>query len=158
MREVERIANQLSRGISGEAWHGPVVLELLEGISAAQAAAHPVAGAHSIWELALHIEAWLRACRQRLAGERAQLTTNQDWPPVSNSAEADWQKVAASIKQAHDELSAAILTLDDAQLDAPVLPAMSSVYVTLHGAVQHSLYHAGQIAVLKKAISEGQTA
>jgi uncharacterized damage-inducible protein DinB len=155
MREVERIANQLSRAISGEAWHGPAVLELLEGISAEQAAAHPVADAHSIWEIALHIEAWLRACCQRLADEQAQLTTNQDWPPVSKANEVEWKNVAAAIKQAHDDLSDAILALEDARLDAPILTGMSSVYVTLHGAIQHSLYHAGQIAVLKKALSEG---
>jgi uncharacterized damage-inducible protein DinB len=29
---------------------------------------------------------------------------------------------------------------------------MSSRYVSLHGAVQHTLYHAGQIALLKKAL------
>jgi hypothetical protein len=51
---------------------------------------------------------------------------------------------------------AAIGTLDDARLDQPILEhpeiKFSSVYVTLHGGVQHDLYHAGQIAVLKKAL------
>jgi hypothetical protein len=34
---------------------------------------------------------------------------------------------------------------------------MSSTYVTLHGVVQHSLYHAGQIALLKKALGPPPT-
>lgn len=29
---------------------------------------------------------------------------------------------------------------------------MSSVYVTLHGIIQHSLYHAGQIAMIEEGI------
>jgi len=29
---------------------------------------------------------------------------------------------------------------------------MSTVYVTLHGVIQHDLYHAGQIAMLKKGL------
>jgi uncharacterized damage-inducible protein DinB len=29
---------------------------------------------------------------------------------------------------------------------------MSTGYVTLHGVIQHDLYHAGQIAMLKKAL------
>ena len=45
-----------------------------------------------------------------------------------------------------------MLRLDDAQLDEPILADMSSRYVSLHGAVQHTLYHAGQIALVKKAL------
>jgi uncharacterized damage-inducible protein DinB len=157
MREVERITNQLERAISGDAWHGPAVMELLNGTNAEQAAARPVAGAHSIWELSLHIGAWLRACRRRLAGDRAQLTDAEDWPQISDAGEEAWKKAVESIKDTHGELASAILALDDSRLDEPILTGLSSVYVTLHGVIQHCLYHAGQIAVLKKALSEGKT-
>jgi hypothetical protein len=43
-------------------------------------------------------------------------------------------------------------TLRDDQLDEPILHENYSRYVLLHGLVQHDLYHAGQIAVLKKAL------
>jgi hypothetical protein len=49
--ELQRLEDQLERALEGEAWHGPSVLEILEGVSAHQAAAHPIAGPHSIWEL-----------------------------------------------------------------------------------------------------------
>ena len=62
VRETEKIVNQLHRAFVGEAWHGPAVLEILKGVSAEQALARPLDGGHSIWELALHIEAWVRAC------------------------------------------------------------------------------------------------
>ena len=49
-----------------------------------------------------------------------------------------------------------IAALDDSKLDRPIIEnaetPFSSVYVTVHGVVQHDLYHAGQIAILKKAI------
>jgi uncharacterized damage-inducible protein DinB len=153
--EMARTVDQLKRAFLGKAWHGPAVLEILEGVTAEQAAAHPVAGSHSIWELALHIEAWLRACRRRLQGERAQLGDAEDWPAITATDEKAWQQTLESIKQAHDELSSAILLLDDSRLDQPIIEGMSSVYVTLHGVIQHSLYHAGQIAILKKVHSEG---
>ena len=70
MKETERIREQLKRAFEGGAWHGPGVLEILENVSAAQAATHPIEGAHSIWELVLHIKAWEDACRRRLSGER----------------------------------------------------------------------------------------
>jgi uncharacterized damage-inducible protein DinB len=157
MTEIERIIDQLNRAFVGEAWHGPAVIEILEGITAQQAAAHPLAGGHSIWELALHITAWTRAGSQRLHGDRAQLTDAENFPPVTDSDERAWEVVRESIKQAHEELRSAILLLDDSRLEQPIIEGMSSVYVTLHGVIQHSLYHAGQIAILKKAFSEGQT-
>ncbi|HEV2884620.1 MAG TPA: hypothetical protein VGW36_07165, partial [Pyrinomonadaceae bacterium] len=61
MKENERIAGQYEKAFEGGAWHGPSVLELVRDISAAESAAHPISEAHSIWELALHIEAWERA-------------------------------------------------------------------------------------------------
>jgi uncharacterized damage-inducible protein DinB len=157
MGEVERIVDQLNRAFSGNAWHGPAVLETLEGVTAKQAAAHPIDDAHSIWELALHIEAWTTAGRRRLQADRAQLSDAENFPPASGTGEVAWKQVQESLKQAHDELAAAILQLDDSRLDQPIIDGMSSVYVTLHGVIQHSLYHAGQIAILKKAISERQT-
>jgi hypothetical protein len=62
MKETERIRDQLHRAFAGDAWHGPSVLEILENVTASQAATRPIAGAHSIWELVLHIKAWNDAC------------------------------------------------------------------------------------------------
>jgi uncharacterized damage-inducible protein DinB len=150
MTEVSRILDQLNRAFEGEAWHGPAVLEILNGTTAEQAAARPLNGAHTIWETALRISAWLRACRRRLDGERAQLTESEDWPAVMATGDKAWQEVIAEMKQVLGELRSAIARLGDSRLDQPVADGMSSVYVTLHGVIQHSLYHAGQMAILKK--------
>ena len=150
MTEVNRIMDQLSRAFEGEAWHGPAVLEILRETTARQAAARPLNGAHTIRETALHISAWLRACRRRLEGDRAQLAEFEDWAVVTNTDDEAWQEVIAGMKQALDELRSAIALLDDSRLDQPIIDGMSSVYVTLHGVIQHSLYHAGQMAILKK--------
>lgn len=154
--EVERIRDQFRRAFDGEAWHGPSVLQLLDGITAQQAASHPIPGAHSIWELTLHIEAWERACRRRLEGDRAQLTDAEDWQPIDDTSEAAWESTKQSLIDNHRELLHAISNLDESRLNAPIIKdpntPFSSVYVTLHGGVQHDLYHAGQIAMLKKAL------
>jgi len=157
MSEVERLVDQLNRAFVGEAWHGPAVIDILEGITASQAASHPVAGGHSIWELALHLTAWTRAGSRRLRGDRAQLSDAENFPPVTDSGERAWEEARQSIRLAYEELRDAILSLEDSRLDQPIMEGMSSVYVTLHGVIQHSLYHAGQIAILKKAFSERQT-
>jgi len=53
MRESERIADQLKRAFEGKSWHGPSLLEILKDVTAGQAAARPIPGAHSIWEIVL---------------------------------------------------------------------------------------------------------
>jgi uncharacterized damage-inducible protein DinB len=156
MSEVERIRNQFERAFDGEAWHGPSVLALLEGVTAEQAAARPIPGAHSIWELTLHIAAWEDACRRRLEGDPAQLSDDENFPPIRDTNQAAWETAKRKLIDTHRRLLDAIAATDDSRLDQPIIDSAettySSAYVTLHGGVQHSLYHAGQIAILKKAI------
>jgi uncharacterized damage-inducible protein DinB len=155
MSEVERITDQLQRAFQGDAWHGPPVMEILEGITSQQAAARPLDAVHSIWEIALHIAAWERAGVMRLQGDRAQLPTEEDWPSIGETSELAWEQTRKALLQGHNDLVQAISRLDESRLDEPIVEGMSSVYVTLHGIIQHSLYHAGQIAILKKMVSEG---
>ena len=156
MKETERIREQLNRAFAGGAWHGPGVLEILENVTASQAAARPIIGAHSIWELVLHIKAWEDACRRRLSGDRAELLDEEDWPPVAETSDEAWKNTLTALRENHQKFYEAIASVDDARLDQPILEGMTTVYATLHGAVQHDLYHAGQIAILKKA-STGET-
>ena len=156
MTEIERICDQFRRAFDGHAWHGPSVLSLLEGISASQAAARPIPSAHSIWQLVNHIAAWDRACLRRLNGDPAQLSDEEDWAPINDTSESAWQKTKQDLVATHEDLLTKIATLDDSQLDNRIIEnpdvPYSTIYVTLHGGVQHDLYHAGQIAVLKKAL------
>ena len=156
MSEVDRIGDQFRRAFDGQAWHGPSLMSILEGVTAAQAAAHPIPGAHSIWELTQHIRAWESACLRRLGSDPAQLSDLEDWQPVNDTSEAAWQKTKQDLIDTHQQLLQAIASVDDSRLDQPIISnasfSSSSVYVTLHGGVQHDLYHAGQIAILKKAL------
>jgi uncharacterized damage-inducible protein DinB len=149
--EVERIQSQLRRAFEGKAWHGPALLELLADVDAPKAAARPIADAHSIWELVLHIAAWDKAVANRLDGGRGAVSDEENFPVVNDTSEASWQKTIETLKQNHDALMEAVGRVDESRLDTPVVEGMSSVYGHMHGAIQHDLYHAGQIAILKKA-------
>ena len=157
MTEIERISDQFRRAFDGNAWHGPSILALLEGVTASQAAARPIPSAHSIWQLVNHIGAWERACLRRLNGDPAQLADEEDWPAVGDTSEVAWEKTKQELVAGHQQLLQKIAELDDGRLDQPIIndpsTTYSSVYVTLHGGVQHDLYHAGQIALLKKALT-----
>lgn len=152
MSETQRIVDQLDRAMNGEAWHGPHLEELLKDVSAAQAAAYPVHGAHSIWELVNHIAAWNLILASRASGIAVNVTTEQDWPPVTDTSAASWKKALETLRSARAELSGNVEKMTDAQLDNIAPGKDHTLYVMLHGGVQHDLYHAGQIAVLKKAL------
>lgn len=151
MTEAARIADQLRRAFYGSAWHGPAVLELLEDADAATVAAKPLKDVHSIWELLLHVEAWDRAAMVRLGGEKCQPKGDDNFPPVRKATETAWRKALASAKRTHDKLVKTVEGLSDARLRDRVPGKRYDFYHMLHGIAQHELYHAGQIAILKKA-------
>ena len=104
----------------------------------------------------MHIEAWECACLRRLNGDPAQLTDEENFRPIDDNSNAAWERTKQEMIHTHRELLDAIARVDEARLNEPIIAnstaPSSSVYVTLHGGVQHDLYHAGQIALLKKAL------
>ena len=143
--EVARIQNQLQGAFEGEAWHGPSLMELLADVDADKAAARPIAEGHSIWELVLHIAAWDKAVADRLLGGRGPVSAAENFPAVTDTSEAAWQGAIETLKANHRKLIEAMAQVEKPDL-MPVVEGMSSAYVHMHGAVQHDLYHAGQIA------------
>jgi uncharacterized damage-inducible protein DinB len=154
MSESTRLADQLRRAFEGHAWHGDSVLELLADVYARTAAAHPIKNAHSIWELVLHIAAWDNAVRRRAGGTAVRLSAKQNFPSVTDKSEGAWNKAVEHLKHTHDELVEAVAAFPDSRLQEQV-PGKTAKYYNFFymfsGIVQHELYHAGQIALLKKA-------
>ncbi|MFZ0814954.1 MAG: DinB family protein [Candidatus Sulfotelmatobacter sp.] len=150
LSESALIADQLRRAFEGDAWHGPALLELLDDVDAATAAAKPLPDVHSIWELVLHIAAWDAATCRRIAGEVCQPEGTDNFPVVPKPTEAAWRKAVAETKRAHDVLVKTVEGLPESRLRERVPGKKYDFYHLLHGVVQHELYHAGQIAILKK--------
>ena len=156
MSEVERILDQMDRAFAGDAWHGPPLKPMLDGMTAEEAAKHPIKGAHSIWELVRHITAWNTIVERELSGAAVEVTPEMDWPTVWEATDVQWQRAVQNLVDARSRLRKAVESLRDEQLDErPAKRTSNSRYVMLHGIVQHDLYHAGQIAILKKALQAG---
>jgi len=168
MSRATRLANHIERTATGPMWHGPALADVLEGVTADRARRRPVAGAHSIWELVLHITVWCDIARQRIKGQATgDPTPAQDWPtapitvpgsdpksgsdPASSDGDSDWRLAVERLGESHRQLAADVRLLDEAQLDALVPGLTYSVSVLLSGVVEHGTYHGGQIALLKRA-------
>jgi uncharacterized damage-inducible protein DinB len=153
MSETERIWNQLQRSFEGnEAWNCPSLRDLLAAVTAQQAHAHPIPGAPSIWELLLHLTAQERVACRRLAGEAVpSLPESLAWPRPVAPSPAAWLAAKLDFGEARRELRQAVAVLDEARLGDPVPGREYSLYVLLHGVVEHALYHAGQVEMLMLA-------
>jgi uncharacterized damage-inducible protein DinB len=158
MAEIERIIDQMQRAFSREAWCGASMQEALAGVTADCAAARPLKRAHNIWEIVLHVGAWKGTIRQRLTGDPVRMPTEGGWPAVADVRAFAWEETLAELERRHNELMKEVGKLTDARLEDILLAEQTresgggvSCYVTLHGMAQHDLYHAGQIAMLKKS-------
>ena len=140
--EARRIATQLTRAVNGPAWHGPSLAAAIRGVSPRQAARKPLRGVHSIWEIALHANAWLDIVRQRVEGKPPKVTMAMNWPAVTKKGTREWRRVGNDMRQSAAGLARTIRSQKDDKLP----------YLALHGVVQHTIYHAGQIAILKKGL------
>lgn len=163
MREVERIIEQLRHGFDGDPWHGPSLWDVLDDVEAAQARERPAPEVHTIWEIVLHLTAWIHEITRRLQDGIAQDPADGDWPAVPGShAGADEDAWAASVRAlaaAHGELLTLLAAMEEDVLDARIgdvrdrsLGSGVTRYETLHGLAQHHAYHAGQIVLLKKLV------
>lgn len=157
---IGELLDDLQRSWNGDPWHGPSVERLLEGVSATAAAQTPIAGAHSIWAIVLHMTAWTDEVRLRLEGKAPSDPPQGDWPAVPSSiTPAAWTAACEALGTAHRALEAAVASLPHARLDDPVglerVPALGtgiSHAAMVRGLVQHHAYHGGQLALLRRAL------
>ncbi len=157
MDEISRIVDQLEREFAGDPWHGSPLSQILAGVTHERAAAKPLASAHSIWELVLHMTGWKNEVRRRLSGAPAGEPEAGDWPAVGEVSEKAWREARDGLESAHKQLVSAVRRLPETQLFEPTndprnreLGTGVSYYELLHGIVQHDVYHSGQIALLKR--------
>jgi uncharacterized damage-inducible protein DinB len=148
MAQMERIARMFRQTFEGKPYYGPSVLGALENVTATAAARRPTPAAHSIWEIVLHLTAELRYALEVVQGTAGPY--GDTWPEVIDTTEAAWEKAVGELKRANRALVRAVTKLDDSMLEQKPIRVRGPFYTMIHGTMQHNIYHAGQIAILKK--------
>ena len=149
--EGQALAEELRAIWHGDAWHGPALRELLEDVSSRDAAARPLQDGHSLWELVLHMAAWTDTWRRRLEGQALAEPEAGDFPPASATTPEAWTASKARLADAHESLTERVARLEPAELEATVPGCEYDARFLVKGAIRHTVYHSGQIALLKKA-------
>ena len=150
MSENERIVEQLKQVHEGEAWHGPSVCEAIDGVDATGAASRPIRAAHSIWEIVHHVRVTDEGVRAHLTGQPT--AEEPDWPTLDDTGDSAWRTAVAKLKDSQRALRDAVARLPEARLSDAVPGKSHSYWYELLGLMHHDLYHAGQIALLKRAL------
>ena len=146
-RELKHIVKVLQHTYEKNAWHGPAVKEVLENVTPADAQKR-LSDSHSIIELVAHMTAWRLFVVKKLQGNTEYKVTDE----MNFTTPTDWVKVIEELDASQARLIEALKSFDSSKLYDPV-PHGSynyNFYTLLHGIIHHDLYHAGQIALLKK--------
>jgi uncharacterized damage-inducible protein DinB len=157
MSEVDRILDQLQRAFDGDAWYGPSLGDALDGVNARLAVHRPIADGHNIAEIVRHVTVWTREIARRLRTGVAEDLEEADWTETNAVTDDEWAAMLDALDAAQGALVDEMKNVTDADLERMIGDVRDraqgtgiSRYVMLHGLVQHHIYHAGQIALLRK--------
>ena len=129
---------------SGEGYAAQALKTVLKEVSPEKASLRPIPGAHTIWEIMVHLVGYREAVRKRLEGRRRSHERNDYWNPVANLTPAAWKRLMKRLDVSQRGLLEGIRRLDD--------PGYARVEGSLRFLIHHDLYHAGQIGVLRRAV------
>jgi uncharacterized damage-inducible protein DinB len=151
---MKRTLELLDRAYRAKAWHGPALLETLKDVSAEMAARRVVKGAHTIWELVDHVASWNLIVAERLAGRAPQVPPALNFPKTPPATPAAWKKSLTRLAASQRKFRAAVAKFRETQLGRIRPGTKLSWNVLIHGQIQHQLYHAGQIAMLRRGMGK----
>ena len=160
MSPIDVLADLWRRSCWSDPWHGSSLGALLRDVDAATAAAHPIEGGHSIWEVVLHLTGWTDEVTRRLAGHAPAMPQAGDWPAPAEPGAVRWRETLDALAEAQGRLERAIVGFPADRLaelvgherDAPLGTGVSYEGL-IQGSLQHNAYHGGQIALLRRAAS-----
>ncbi|WP_426061907.1 DinB family protein [Hymenobacter sp. B1770] len=148
-----QIAQQVREVHFGGNWTVSNLQEQLAGLTWQQATAR-VASCNSIAALVYHINYYISACLGVLRGEP--LTAHDKYsfahPPINS--QADWEQLLEKIWADARAFAYLIEQLPEHRLwETMADEKYGNFYRNLHGIVEHTHYHLGQIALLKKLLT-----
>ncbi|PTQ93137.1 putative damage-inducible protein DinB [Mucilaginibacter yixingensis] len=157
MTTGEKLEQELDKILSGQPWYGRSVYDILADVSFEAAFEKPIANAHSIAEILLHMLAWTEEVMDRLNGMSANTPVSGDWPETGAPDEEKWKRWVSDYKLVNVNLAVIIRDFPDEKWCFPIIDERGTAPVAtheemVHGSIQHQIYHGGQIALLSKAL------
>jgi uncharacterized damage-inducible protein DinB len=149
MNETTQIADAYRAATLKGAWYGPSLADLLTKISPQQAETPPIPGAHTISALLQHLLLWNERIRNTSnTNPLPRWEADKEWaePPVP------WNELLWRWNHSRDLLEERIRTFPTEDLGKQVPGREYPYEFMLRGIVEHTIYHAGQIAMISSML------
>jgi len=147
----QHIAQHIREAINGNNWTDSNMRDVLTDVRWEEAVATPM-DTNTIAVLVFHIGFYLNAVLNRLNGTPLQYTQEDTLTPPPVQSEEQWQELIDHCYAAAEALAQAAEKISNEKLEELNPGNQSSYYKNLHGVVEHTYYHLGQIILLKKLI------
>ncbi|MEZ0607014.1 DinB family protein [Fibrella sp. WM1] len=156
--ELLRIIDLLNTTYEGEeAWHGPSVAAVMQDVTPDMASQRITPNTHSIAELIFHMTSWRIFCVKKMQGDATFdiLTPEKNFGQFQEKIDDfEWEALQMELSLSQEELINELDKRDDDEFLEDIVPGRDYTYYDLlHGIVNHDTYHAGQIQILKKALT-----
>lgn len=154
MELTKQIAKHFREVHNGGNWTAVSLKDALDGITWEQATTK-VHNLNTIAMLVFHINYYISAVLKVFRGEPLNAHDKYSFAVSPIHSADDWNKL---IKKAFDEaelLAAEIEKMDEAKLFENLAdPKYGNYYRNIHGIIEHTHYHTGQISLIKKILNE----
>lgn len=148
--EIKRIIDQIERLHGPNNWVGINLYEVLDGINDYSANLKLPHFNHTIHQIARHLITDFVVIK-RLQGVDYKLSDEENWIPIDR-INFQWKDTVQALKESKHAIIRELERLSDESLDKPILNGHDSIYVNLHGYIQHSYYHFAQIVLMARYI------
>ena len=153
--ECLRVADQLRQAFVGDPWLGPSLRSVLDSVTAEHATRRLTSGTHTIWDLVAHIDLYVILATEAVSGVAMPrlYEAQADWPEIVDAGVDTWAAARERLFENAERLAGVIAAMNDSRLGETVPGREYNFYYMLHGVVQHSVYHGGQITLLSRALA-----
>jgi hypothetical protein len=142
------LIESLRTAFDKRSWHGATLLGSIRSVEANTAKQRVGARRRTIWEQVLHAAYWKHVVVNRLTRTTRFPRRGSNWPKMpGETSDAAWRADVELLKATQWRLIEVVAALPDKRLDAKTI-------WLIQGAAAHDLYHAGQIKLLRKMLSE----
>jgi uncharacterized damage-inducible protein DinB len=153
-KEIQSIIRNFENTLDGTPWFGRPVYALMREVDESIASTKPNENSHSLTELLYHMLTWAEFTLNRL--ERNMVTDmaaseKLDWREIDPTIHG-WEEGLSALIATHQHIIALLHTKDDEFLKEKADYRNYNFRFMLNGLIQHNIYHAGQIAYLKKLL------
>lgn len=154
MNQSNQIAKHFSEVYFGGNWTCSNLKDNLSDLTW-QEATKQVYSLNTIATLTYHIHYFVAAVLKVLEGGSLESKDELSFSHPTIQSQADWENRLATMWAEAEQFAALIEQLPDSKLEEVFVETKYGIYYrNLHGIIEHTHYHLGQIALIKKILRE----